>query len=258
MPEPNKGQSNQILFTVMILLLIVIAGMQTWYIVGIKKQLNAIQNEQASIQPAEPEITEKAKESAETDNTLSLSEYKTAPDQENKPAQHDTQQTPSNDQNIMTDNGPSFPDEAFSNPPYHTQTWDPYQEIERMQRQMDRAFNNPYHPYKRPDFRHHFRQDMSTPRMDVREDKNQYTVFVNVPGTDAKTLSVDLDRQRLTVRGKQGYEKQDRDESGRIIFSERRSGRFQRSITLPEPVEQKGMQTQINNGVLTIIIPKMK
>jgi HSP20 family protein len=94
--------------------------------------------------------------------------------------------------------------------------------------------------------------------MDVREDNTQYTVLVNIPGADAKSLSVDLDGQRLTVRGKQEYEKQDRDASGRIIFSERRSGRFQRSITLREPVEQRGMQTKIDNGVLTIRIPKMK
>lgn len=254
MPEPNKGQSNQILFTVMILLLIVIAGMQTWYIVGIKKQLNVIQSAQTSTQLVEPGIIEKAEETAETDNTLSLSVQKTAADQEKQAAQ----QTASTDKHIMPDDSSSLPSNAFSNPPYPVQRWDPYQEIERMQRHMERTFNNPYYPYKRPDFRHHFRQDISAPRMDVREDNNRYTVSVNVPGTDAKTLSVDLDGQRLTVRGKQGYEKQDKDESGRIIFSERRSGRFQRSITLSVPVEQKGMQTQINNGVLTIVIPKMK
>ena len=94
--------------------------------------------------------------------------------------------------------------------------------------------------------------------MDVKEDDKQYTVLVDIPGADAKSLSVDLDGQRLTVSGKQEYEKQDRDASGRLIFSERRSGRFDRSITLAEPVAQKGMQTQIDNGVLKITIPKLK
>lgn len=127
-----------------------------------------------------------------------------------------------------------------------------------MQREMERAFDHPYAPYNRPDFSRHFRADISEPKIDVREDNNQYTVLVNIPGADANSLSVDLDGQRLSIRGKQEYEKQDRDAFGQVIFSERRSGRFQRSITLREPVEQKGMQTKINNGVLTIIIPKMK
>ena len=161
------------------------------------------------------------------------------------------------DTSASPENRPALPDKAFSRPPHHAQTRAPYQKIERMQRQMERTFNNSYTRYKRPDFRYHFRQDISVPKMDIREDNKQYTVFVNIPGADAKSLSVNLDGQRLSVRGKQSYQKQHSDKSGGITFSERRSGKFQRSITLPEPVMQKGMKTRIDNGVLTITIPKM-
>ena len=49
-----------------------------------------------------------------------------------------------------------------------------------------------------------------------------------------------------------------RHDPGNIVFSERRSGNFRRSITLPEPVIEGGMKTKIENGVLTIVIPKYR
>ena len=238
----------------MILLLIVIAGMQTWYIVGIKKQLNSIQDEQSSIRSAIPKAEQDIDQAAEPQEASAPTQPEPTSELEKQAAQ----QLPPIDKDLTPDN-PNYaspPPSRF--PPYHAQRWDPYQEIERMQREMERAFGHPYGPYNRPDFRRQFRADISEPKMDVREDNNRYIVLVNIPGTEAKSLSVDLNGQRLTVSGKQSYEKQDRDASGRIIFSERRSGRFQRSITLREPVEQRGMQTKIDNGVLTIIIPKMK
>ncbi len=127
-----------------------------------------------------------------------------------------------------------------------------------MQRQMDRVFNDRYNKphYNRPDFSYHFKQNISVPEMDLREDQYRYIVLLNIPGAEQKDISVNLDGQRLTVTGNQEYKKQDRDANGQIIFSERRTGRFQRSITLAEPVEKKGMKIRIDNGVLRIMIPK--
>jgi len=45
---------------------------------------------------------------------------------------------------------------------------------------------------------------------------------------------------------------------GDTLFRERRSGVFQRSITLPEPVKQNEMDTRIDNGALTVVIPREK
>lgn len=105
-------------------------------------------------------------------------------------------------------------------------------------------------------FHYSFHQNFKVPEMDVKEDADKYTVIVNLPGSDAKDVSVNLDGQRLTVRGEQRFEKQDKDNSGNIIFQERRSGSFQRSVTLPGPVKQAGMKTDVKNGVLTVTVPK--
>jgi len=239
----------------MILLLFVIAGMQTWYIVGIKRQLTSIQEQHGSIQSTVAKTQENKDRATQTQEAL-------APGQPRSTGGLDKQtdqQLPPDEKELTSDNPiPPATGDPSSIPRYYAQRWDPYQEIERMRREMQRAFDHPYAPYNRPDFRRHFSEDISEPRMDVKEDDTQYTVLVDIPGADAKSLSVDLDGQRLTVGGKQEYKKQDRDASGRVIFSERRAGRFQRSITLAEPVAQKGMQTRIDNGVLMITIPKIK
>lgn len=151
-----------------------------------------------------------------------------------------------------------YTDNLFSSP-YDAQTWDPYAEIQRMQREMDRLFNESFRRFDNsPEFQHLFREGMISPELDVREDDDKYTIQVNLPGSDESSVDVKLDGQQLTIQGKQNYQQQNRDAQGNIIFRERRSGSFKRSFTLPEPVDEKGMKTDINKGVLTIIIPKLK
>ena len=94
--------------------------------------------------------------------------------------------------------------------------------------------------------------------MDIKENANQYIVLVNLPGANKNDISVTLNGQRLTVKGKQNYKKQNRDAMGNIIFQVRQSGRFQRGITLSNPVDKNKMKTYLDNDVLTIIIPKIK
>ena len=138
MPEPNKGHSNQILFTVIILLLIVIAGMQTWYIVGIKKQLNTIQSWQTTIQPSITEKTEQKEKTSVTDKTLSPPEREATVEQQKQAVPQNTPQVPSIDQSLTSEESPSIPDDTVSSPQYFAPPWDPYEEIERMQRHMER------------------------------------------------------------------------------------------------------------------------
>lgn len=252
MPEKNQSQSTQLSFTMqaVLLLLVVIIGIQVWYMLGLKKQLDAIQAEYILIQPSTQEASEKNENAVETINTPAIAENKMEPVQEDQAAQ---KIQPGN-----RDAAPALPNGSPFNSPYYAQPRDPYEDLRRMRRHTERIFNDRQNTYKRPDFQYHFRQDISVPEMDVREDDRQYIVLVNVPGADVRNISVKLDGQRLSVRGKQRQQKQGRDASGRIKFSERRSGSFQRSITLHAAVEERGMKTRIDNGVLTIIIPKKK
>lgn len=257
MSELNQGKPSNIFLILLILLLIAVMGAQLWYMLDLKKQLDSLQADYLSIQQLNNKIEEKDAPAEVIEDTADTPVISSTPDLAQQPAQPPAQQS---FDPVPVIPAPSPKDYRYNPQPY-SQTWDPFEDFRRMEQHMDRLFNDrhrrPERP-GRPDFQYHFKQDLSAPKLDVREERDRYTVFVKVPGTDAKSLSVKLDGQRLTVSGKQHYEKKDRDASGRITFSERRSGNFRRSITLPEPVEQRGMQTQINNGVLSITIPKIK
>ncbi len=261
MPEKNQSQSTQLSFTMqaVLLLLVVIIGIQIWYMLAMKKQLDTIQAEYISIQPSAQAASEKEEGAAATIavdkiNTPAIAENKTEP----VPQDQAAQKMPPGNRNAAPVLPPALPKGSPFNSRYYAQTRDPYEDLRRMRRHMERVFNDRQNTYKRPDFHYHFRQDISVPEMEVREDDRQYIVLVNIPGADERNISVKLEGQRLTVRGKQMQQKQDRDASGHIIFSVRRSGSFQRSITLHAAVEERGMKTRIDNGVLTIIIPKKK
>ena len=241
MTDTNQNQPKQILLTGLLLLLVVIVGIQAWYMVDMKEQLNVIHKQQMGVQPV-------------TNSSIKAAPVRKPPVLNQAAAQPSQQQVqPKNQPQART----LFDDDFFNSSPYDAQAWNPYEEIQRMQRDMDRMFNNAFSRFNSsPDFQHLFREGFTTPEMDVQEDDVQYTVIVDLPGSNEDNVSVNLDGQTLTVKGEQKYEKQDKDSMGNVIFQERRSGSFQRSITLPGPVKQSGMKTEISNGVLTITIPK--
>ena len=265
MPDKNQTQSIQLSFTMqaVLLLLVVIIGLQAWYMLGLKKQLDAIQTEHVRVQPSAQQATENNVDATATVNRPInrpvIAENRTVAVQQDQAAQKIPPGNSNTASAVPPAIRPAWPNNRrFNSSPYDAPTRNPYEDLRDMQSHMERTFDNRQNTHKRPDFQYHFSQDISVPEMDVREDNRQYIVLVNIPGADARNLSVKLEGQRLTVRGKQMQQNQGSDASGRITFSERRSGSFRRGITLHAAVEEKGMKTRIDNGVLTLIIPKKK
>lgn len=272
MSENNQFQFKKIFLTALILLLLLLVCLQAWYMFILKQQLEQIDKQQSAIQRQfETQIQGQDQGQAQTqdlsrsqtltpDAGINEKDLAATPDAEATSNPADEQpQTQRQEQDATPDDASPFSYHDRFNRPLDTPTWDPYAEIERMQRDMDRMFSRRFNEFHHePDFQRHFRQSMSTPEIDVKENAHQYMVYVNLPGTDENDISVTLDGQRLTIKGKQDYKKQNRDPVGNIIFQERRSGRFQRSITLSAPVYQNEMKTRLENGVLKIIIPKVK
>lgn len=270
MSGTNKSQFKQTLLTVLLLLLFLLVSLQAWYMFKMKKQLDVLHNQQSSVQLQAQDTTVNEKKMPEKNHT-GASNTEELPDEQQSslPENQNIQPAQPRDNSLPPDNTQPLIHDKPSDTTFGGQTWNPYREIERTQHDMDRKFNRRFDrfnnrpgvnnsSFNRPDFQYHFSQSISTPEMDVKENANQYIVLVNLPGADEKEISVTLNRQRLTVKGKQNYKKQNSDARGNIIFQVRQSGRFQRSITLSKPVKKNEMKTHLDNGVLTIIIPKAK
>ena len=298
----QSGQSSRGIFSLLVvLLLMVIIGLQLWYMFDIKKQLDSIEDEYDSLQalvngnatsseqgPAPVIATDEASHddaeppqmSSVDDNIALDNQAASANADPASSSPHDTQQSrrqPPVGQPRQRNINPYYPPyRAYPQPypgPYSGPNWDPYEDIRRMHQEMrekmERAFDDRRYdfPYDSPgrdsqqqqnSFEYHFRENLSSPKMKVQENDQQYFISVNIPGADENDVSVRLEGQYLTIVGKQKSQQQQSDPDGQFTFSQRRSGKFQRSITLREPVDERGLRTRIDNGVLTIVIPKLK
>jgi len=92
------------------------------------------------------------------------------------------------------------------------------------------------------------------PTVDIYEHKDRITVRAELPGMKKENLNVSLDGDTLTISGERKQEEERR--AGDTYRSERFFGRFQRSITLPRPVDEKQIQAKYKDGVLEITLPK--
>jgi len=94
------------------------------------------------------------------------------------------------------------------------------------------------------------------PRMDLHEDteKNLVTATFELPGLTKDQVNIDVHNGNLTITGSVSETSEQEEHS--YIIRERRSGRFSRTIKLPDATDPKGIKASIENGLLTVTFPK--
>ena len=92
------------------------------------------------------------------------------------------------------------------------------------------------------------------PALDVHEDKDAYVVHAELPGLKREDIDVSLQDGALVISGERKTEKVE--EGVEVHRQERFYGKFQRALTLPEPVAADKVKADYKDGVLTITLPK--
>ncbi len=91
-------------------------------------------------------------------------------------------------------------------------------------------------------------------RLDVVASGDEYVITAGVPGLRAEDLSLEVLADTVTIRGElPATELKEGDES---LLHERRYGKFARSVTLPTEVDGAKAEATIENGRLTLRLPK--
>lgn len=111
-------------------------------------------------------------------------------------------------------------------------------------RQMDRImaeFMRPYGPVSR---------GMAYPPLNISEDEESILVQAEIPGVDMSEIELTLTNKSLVIKGERKVEQ------GKYYRQERPTGAFQRIITLGVPVEREGIRATLQNGVLSVTLPK--
>ncbi len=128
--------------------------------------------------------------------------------------------------------------------------WKPSREITSLRREMDNLWSR-------------FLGDTTFPKMttedwwpslDVSETKNKLIVKAELPGMDAKDVSVTVSGDILTIQGEKKKEEEKKDKH--YHYSESYSGSFKRSVKLPVTVKTDKVEATFEKGVLNIELVK--
>ena len=122
--------------------------------------------------------------------------------------------------------------------------WDPFAELNRLNQQLQRYFE-PWSDL--PSLGGGF-----TPLADVEETEDAYLVEIELPGVRRDDISVELAGRRLSVSG----ERKERERAGILRRRTRTVGRFHYEVVLPGDVEEEGVSASMDEGVLTVRVPK--
>jgi HSP20 family protein len=90
------------------------------------------------------------------------------------------------------------------------------------------------------------------PAVDIEELEDGYVVEAEVPGVKREDVNIEVSGHELTISG----EIKAREREGIIRRRTRRVGEFEFRVVLPNEVNAEGIDAKLNDGVLTVRIPK--
>lgn len=93
------------------------------------------------------------------------------------------------------------------------------------------------------------------PPMDVIERNGEVRCVLELPGLRPEDVSITTENGVLTITGEKRREHNTKESDGTYVL-ERRYGRFERSLILPDTVDRDKITANFENGVLTIVLPR--
>jgi HSP20 family protein len=99
-------------------------------------------------------------------------------------------------------------------------------------------------------------RDLSFPQIDLREADDRYIVTASLPGFRKEDITVEAQGRQLTISAFTQEELERGGSEQRWWIRERRTGRVQRTITLPGEVDVDRATCTYRDGVLEIALPK--
>ena len=110
---------------------------------------------------------------------------------------------------------------------------------------MNDFFRNPANGTDQHDF---------TPRVNIRESKDDVRLTFELPGMDKKDVKIVVAENTLTVSGERKFESEHKDAD--FVRNEIFTGSFSRSFTLPETIDAEKISAEYKNGLLEVTLAK--
>lgn len=126
--------------------------------------------------------------------------------------------------------------------------WPGFEELDNLRREMDRLLElSPFDWSPSQVF------NQWAPAIDLYEERDAFVVKTELPGLKKEDIEISLHDGALTISGERKVEEK---RGGTHYRSERFYGRFQRTLTLPKPVDPNNVKATYKDGILTVTLPK--
>ena len=93
-------------------------------------------------------------------------------------------------------------------------------------------------------------------KTDVREKEDGYEIDMDLPGFKKDQVELSLENGYLTVTANKGFDRDQKDDQGRMIRQERYAGSMQRSFYVGQNMTEEDVKAHFEDGVLHLNLPK--
>ncbi|MDG6242876.1 MAG: Hsp20/alpha crystallin family protein [Methanolobus sp.] len=125
---------------------------------------------------------------------------------------------------------------------------DPLDEMKRMHDRLNRFFSEEGKRSEMMDI------DTLSPLVDIKEKDNNIIVTTDLPGIDKKDVNIDIKDNMVWISA--NTHKESEEEKEGYLMRERSYNRFARAFNLPAAVREGDASAKLEDGVLTITLPK--
>jgi HSP20 family protein len=129
--------------------------------------------------------------------------------------------------------------------------WEPFQEFEQVTERMRRMLEETFGGFGRwPSLL----QETAgwSPPVDIEEQDDAYVLEAELPGVRRENIDIELVGNELAITG----ELREKERTGVVRRRTRRTGHFDYRVTLPEQVDAEQIDASLDEGVLTVRVPK--
>ena len=103
------------------------------------------------------------------------------------------------------------------------------------------------------------RTNATAPAINVLENDKQYTVELAAPGLKKDDFSVNVNENgNLSIKMEQKRESAEENEKTHYLRREFSYSKYEQTLLLPEDVNREAIAARVNDGVLTVDLPKVQ
>lgn len=103
------------------------------------------------------------------------------------------------------------------------------------------------------------RVNATAPAINVKESEKDYTVELAAPGLTKDDFNVNIDNDgNLHIKIENKSNKKEEDKKSHYLRREFSYSKYEQTLLLPDDVEKDKIAATVNNGVLTVDLPKIE